>query len=443
MFNQHQTETMKKATLLLLTILMATTLVYAKKPTKFQKKLSSMPGVTSVTPYKSTKFKQAYIITFTQYIDYRDTALGTFTQRALVCHVNEDSVTVLVTEGYSLEYYLQKPNYREELSDIFNTNCIIIEHRYFSESTPKIKDKKHFWDYLTTFNAATDHHRFAEAFHKIYHGKFIATGVSKGGICANMFRAYYPEDVDITVPYVAPLCDGVEDPRMAKEIQMYGSFDQQSHINGFINYLFDQRHNLIPMLRNYCDSTNLKPKIRIEELYDYTIMDMHVAILARGEVKKIPDYKVCPLDTTFAFLIKYGAPEGFTSSYDNMPYYVQAARELGHYALDITQYKGLKALKSTKDYLRKTALPEPFEYAYDPSMRKMVLDFLNHKAEKMLFIYGEYDPWTAVGIKDLVHNPNVYVFINPGNCHRSKIRNFPEEQKNKIIAVLSNWLYQK
>ena len=422
---------------------MATSFVHAKKQTAFAKKLAAMPGVTSVTPFNSTTFKEAYIITFTQYIDHSDIALGTFTQRALICHVHEDSATVLVTEGYDLDYYLEKPNYREELSDIFNTNCIIVEHRYFNESKPRIDDPVHYWDYLTTYNAATDHHRFVQAFRNIYKGKFIATGVSKGGICANMFRAYYPDDVDITVPYVAPLCDGVEDPRMAKAIHKYGTPDEQIAIRSFIDYLFEHRDKFIPLLKMYCDSTHLVSRIPIEELYDYTVMDMHVAILARGAVKQIPDYTTCPLDDTFSFLVKYGAPEGFTDAYDNMPYYVQAARELGHYALDITRYRGPRAVSYTRDYLRRTALPEPFEYEYDPTMRKIVIDYLNSKAERMLFIYGEFDPWTAVGIKDLVYNPNVQIFVNPGNCHRSKIRNFPEPERQKIIDIISNWLYKK
>jgi len=434
---------MKRVTLLIIVLLIASTSLLAKKPTKFAKKLAALPGVTSVEPYKSTRFKEAYVITFTQYLEHKDKSQGTFTQRALVCHVHEDSATVLVTEGYGLDYYLTKPGYREELSDIFNTNCVIVEHRYFGESKPKMKDDGTYWDYLTTYNAATDHHRFAETFHQLYHGKFIATGVSKGGICANMFRAYYPNDVDITVPYVAPLCDGPEDPHLAKAIMEYGSRDEQQHITEFMTYLFNNRPVYVEMLRKYCDTTGLKTRIDFEELYDFTVLDMHVAILARGEAKKIPDYNTCPADTTFAFLLKYGSPEGFTPSYDNMPYYVQAQRELGHYALMPGNYKGLKALENTSEYLRKTALPEECRYEYDPKMRKMVLEYLNTRANQMLFIYGEYDPWTAVGIKDLVRNPNIYVFINPGNCHRSKIRNFPKEMQDKITITLSKWLYKK
>lgn len=434
---------MRKITLLLLAVLIASTTALAKKQTKFGKKLAALPGVTSVEAYKSEKFKEAYVITFTQYIDHRDKSQGTFSQRALVCHVNEDSATVLVTEGYGLDYYLTKPNYREELSEMFNTNCVIVEHRYFGESKPVLKDKGTYWNGLTTYNAATDHHRFAEAFHKLYHGKFIATGVSKGGICANMFRMYYPMDVDITVPYVAPLCDGPEDPRMAKAIMEYGTPDERQHIQDFMTYMFDNREVFIPMLKEHCDTAELMPRIPIEELYDYAVMDMHVALLARGEIKKIPDYQKCPADTIFAFFVKYGAPEGFTPSYDNMPYYVQAQRELGHYALIPENYKGKKALIDTHEYLRRCALPEACHANYNPTMRKRVLEYLNKEANQMIFIYGEYDPWTAVGIKDLVNNPGVYVFINPGNCHRSKIRNFPDEMKDKISYLLSEWLYKK
>lgn len=434
---------MKKIALLLLAFIIVSNAMWAKQKTKFAKELAKLPGVTSVEPFKSSRFQEAYVITFSQYINHKDTAIGKFTQRALVCHVHQDSATVLVTEGYGLDYYLTKPNYREELSDIFNTNCIIVEHRYFGESKPEIKEKNRYWDYLTTYNAASDHHRFSEAFHKIYHGKFIATGVSKGGICANMFRAYYPNDVDITVPYVAPLCDGPEDPRLAKAIMEYGSPEAQKLIQQFITYLFDNRNIFVPMLKKYCDSTELKARISFDELYDFTVMDMHVAVLARGESKKIPDYTKCPIDTTFEFLIKYGAPEGFTPSYDNMPYYVQACKELGHYALMPDNYKGHKVLSKTRGYLQRTALPTDYKFKYEPIMRKMVLDFLNRKAERMIFIYGEYDPWTAVGIKDLVHNDNVQVFINPGNCHRSKIRNFPQEMQDKMIYLLSTWLYGK
>lgn len=437
---------MKKSLIFLLCISMSLPTIMAKKKASFMSSLSKIPGVTSVRQIQSEKFKERYILTFRQYIDHNDTSLGTFSQRIIVGNVNEDSTTVVVTEGYSAAY-TEKPSYREELSSILNANSVIIEHRYFNESVPDIKDRESYWEHLTTYNAATDHHRIVEAFKTIYKGKFIATGVSKGGICANLYRMYYPKDVDITVPYVAPLCNGVEDKRMAIMVGNYAKKgkrqDEGMMMRNFMEYLFQNRNQYLKLLDNYISENNLECRISLEELFDLTVLDMRVALLARGEVKRIPEWDKAPIDSIFKFVAKYGSPEGFTPTYDNMPYYVQAARELGHYAYDDNEFGNLLSIKSTTDYLRRTALPDEMQCKYDPETHHRAMDFLNSTDAHMLFIYGEYDPWTSVGIKDLVNNPNIYIFINPGNCHRSKINNFPKEMKEKIIDILHSWLREK
>ena len=86
---------------------------------------------------------------------------------------------------------------------------IFVEYRYFLESTPEPKD----WQYLTAENSADDLHAITTAFKNIYSGKWIATGISKGGQTTLLYRTFYPDDVDISIPYVAPLCYGVEDGR--------------------------------------------------------------------------------------------------------------------------------------------------------------------------------------------------------------------------------------
>lgn len=434
---------MKKRLITLLVIAIVATGICAKrtKTTDFAKRLKTVPGITSVTKIESSRFSERYIATFRQYIDHNDTTRGTFDQRIIIGHVNYDSVAVFVTEGYAATY-TERQDYREELSDILNANSIIIEHRYFNKSIPKIEGDEAYWDFLTTYNAATDHHRIIQAFRTIYKGKYIATGVSKGGICANLFRAYYPEDVDITVPYVAPFCDGVEDPAMAKEIQNYGTPDEREFLTEFMRHLFSRRDEFLPRLQEYVDSLELTPRIELSELYDLSVLDLEIAVLARGEIKKLPFYEKASAEELFNALTKYGSPEGFTPSYDNMPYYVQAAKELGHYAYDISRFEGLTSINNTDDYLRRCALPENQPIEYDPSTREMVIKFLQNTEAKMLFIYGEYDPWTAVGIKDIVNNPNIYIMINPGNCHKSKIRNFPDEIRDKILSVLKDWLYK-
>lgn len=53
--------------------------------------------------------------------------------------------------------------------------------------------------------------------------KWITTGISKGGQTTIFHRYFYPEDVDISVPYVAPLNLEYVDPRIQKFLDRVGS----------------------------------------------------------------------------------------------------------------------------------------------------------------------------------------------------------------------------
>jgi hypothetical protein len=58
----------------------------------------------------------------------------------------------------------------------------------------------------------------------------------------------------------------------------------------------------------------------------------------------------------------------------------------------------------------------------------------------MMFIYGEIDPWSAVGVTWLKDKQNVKVFIQPGGSHRARISTMPETMKNEAMEILAKWL---
>ena len=125
---------------------------------------------------------------------------------------------MIVTEGYGAGYAL-RPTYREELSELFDANMIFVEHRYFLESTPEPCD----WQYLTAENSAEDLHAVTTAFKTLYPGKWISTGISKGGQTSLLYRVFFPDDVDVSVPYVAPLCYAREDGRHEPFLRRVGT----------------------------------------------------------------------------------------------------------------------------------------------------------------------------------------------------------------------------
>ena len=115
---------------------------------------------------------------------------------------------MIVTEGYGAACAL-RPTYREELSDLFDANMIFVEHRYFLESTPEPCD----WQYLTAANSAEDLHAVRETFKALYPGKWISTGISKGGQTSLLYRAFFPDDVGCFRALCGPSCYAREDGR--------------------------------------------------------------------------------------------------------------------------------------------------------------------------------------------------------------------------------------
>jgi len=58
--------------------------------------------------------------------------------------------------------------------------------------------------------------------------------------------------------------------------------------------------------------------------------------------------------------------------------------------------------------------------------------------EKMLFIYGEWDPWSATAFE--VYNPNQVKVVKPGGSHSTRINNLPPELQKLVKEKLEECL---
>ena len=135
-------------------------------------RIESLPDAEIKEIRTRAHFTEAYEISLLQPLDHKNQAAGTFRQKIFLSHVDYSKPVVLGTEGYAA-----RGNGPQELSRILKSNQLIVEHRYFGDSKPE----KMEWKYLTVAQAAADHHRIIELFKKIYKGKWISTGISKGG----------------------------------------------------------------------------------------------------------------------------------------------------------------------------------------------------------------------------------------------------------------------
>ena len=430
MKNMH----IRYAALLLFVLLSASTSSFAQ--TVLEQKISAISAIKEIRPLETSEFSEKYVTYFTQPLDHRHPEKGSFRQRVIVSHAGCDRPTVIVTEGYGAAYAL-RPQYREELSKLLNANMIFVEYRYFLESTPEPKD----WQYLTAENSADDLHAITTAFKSIYPGKWIATGISKGGQTTLLYRTFYPDDVDISVPYVAPLCYGVEDGRHEPFLHKVSTPENRKKIEDFQLEALKRKATLLPRFEKYCTEKNYSFRAPIEEIYDYSVLEYSFALWQWGTpISSIPATTASD-DEIFSHLLAISEPGYFTADSPNASFFVQAARELGYYGYDVQPFKQYLSIQSSEGYLHRLMLPEELkDMPFDKTLSKKITKFLKKQDPKMIFIYGQNDPWTAAGVTWLKNKKNIHVFIQPNGSHLARINTLPEGEKKEVIELIKKWL---
>ncbi|WP_099463999.1 S28 family serine protease [Parabacteroides provencensis] len=400
-------------------------------------KLEALKGIESVEQLKSDCYPEKYVVRITQPLDPKHPELGTFTQRVIIGHVGFDRPTVLVTEGYGAAYALN-PRYQEELTRLLNANLIFVEYRYFLESTPDPLN----WDYLTAENSAYDLHHVNQTFRELYNtGKWISTGISKGGQTTILYRAFFPDDVDFSVPYVAPLNRAVEDGRHESFLRKVGTKAERAKIENFQIEVLKRKMEIVPMLESFCKENNLQFRIPVEEVLDYCVLEYPFALWQWGtSVKTIPPLST-DTETLFKHLVSISGPDYFAKDQPNTSFFVQAARELGYYGYDTKPFEKYLTIKNSDGYLSRIMLPESAgTIEFRPELYQKVYNFLKENDPKMIFIYGEVDPWSATRVPSFKGKKNEQIYIQPGGSHRARISNMPEEMKEKILRQINKWL---
>ena len=430
MKNMH----IRYAALLLFVLLSASASSFAQ--TVLEQKINAIFAIKEIRPLETSEFSEKYVTYFTQPLDHRHPEKGSFRQRVIVSHVGFDRPTVIVTEGYGAAYALRS-QYREELSKLLNANMIFVEYRYFLESTPEPKD----WQYLTAENSADDLHAITTAFKNIYPGKWIATGISKGGQTTLLYRTFYPDDVDISVPYVAPLCYGVEDGRHEPFLHKVSTPENRKKIEDFQLEALKRKATLLPRFEKYCTEKNYSFRAPIEEIYDYSVLEYSFALWQWGTpISSIPATTASD-DEIFSHLLAISEPGYFTADSPNASFFVQAARELGYYGYDVQPFKQYLSIQSSEGYLHRLMLPEELkDMPFDKTLSKKITKFLKKQDPKMIFIYGQNDPWTVAGVTWLKNKKNIHVFIQPNGSHLARISTLPEAEKAKVMELINEWL---
>jgi hypothetical protein len=397
----------------------------------FKQKLEQLFPNSKITALSETEhFKKAYQIVLEQPLDHKKPEAGTFKQYIYLSHIDETKPTILVTEGYNA---IPKTY---ELSEIFKGNQVQVEYRFYGKSRPDSIP----WQYLKNDQAIEDYHKIVTKLKRIYTGKWIATGISKGGETVLIYKSKYPWDVDVAVPYVAPLINSQEDPRTQIHINIIGSKECREKITTFQRLLLKNRTTVLSEISNYANAKKMNfTELSTEEALEYATLEFPFSFWQWGGLcEEIPNETATPKEL-FNYLNKIVGISFYndTTYYDLLPSYYQHMTELGYYGFDTTPVKDLLQIVHKPTNLR--FAPKNVDVTYNPNYIKEVRDFVENKGKKILYIYGEYDTWGACAPNPKPHVDALKMILK-GGSHSTRIKNFSTEDQQIIYNKLQNWL---
>ncbi len=402
--------------------------------TEVDQLIGKLPNVMAAVPMSCGDFvdgaSKCYLVTMAQPIDHAAPAESakTFPQRLFVMHRGCDRPTVVADWGYSNEYFFD-----DELSVLFQANAIWVEHRYQGESIPAAADWD--WTQLTIENGARDLHRVITSFKHLYGKNWVSTGASKGGITATYHSYFFPKDLNGSVPYVAPASRGRVDATYQWYLDNFMTTSCAQRIrDAQVQALTTRRAMMIAHLtaegaagfeEDYLDA--------MTRSFDWAFWQY------RGEqyCNQLPDPATVTDDAFWAF---YANASGFFFSpadqerSDGALYY-EWLTEQG-FALQIGSHiKDLLVSEWATDTMEdnfRAQFPEVELPQYEGYVTRVVRKWVREEAENMLFIYGQYDPWSG-GAMDEPEQASSARFFVPGANHGASIGGLDEAEQEVAL----------
>lgn len=378
-------------------------------------------------------FVAAYELQIKQPLDHENPEKGHFYQRAYLSHRSFDAPMVLATEGYS-----RPSNRMYELTNYLEANQLDVEHRYFGTSVPDSLDYR----FLKLKQVAGDLHRIRTLLGRIYEQPWVSTGISKGGQTTIFYRYFYPNDVAASVPYVAPLNLELTDDRIYAFLDTVGTDECRAAIRETQLQLLQSRDKALPRLKWHAKGAGMTFNyMSIEKAFEYAVLEYPFSFWQLGhDCSSIPAADA-PIDTLLNHFVEV-VGLGFYADASMSAYashYYQAGDEMGYYGFHTAPFDGLLE-EITEEEPTAIFMPGKVEMGFQPGFVKEVYEWTQRGADKMIYIYGAIDTWTATGVP-VSEEVDALWYIMPGKDHTSaRLRNLSDKQREQLLFQLKAWI---
>lgn len=399
-------------------------------------RLGRVPGLTvreqpAPAPYRF------FELTITQAADHRHPSAGTFPQRMTLLHRGTDRPMVLHTTGYGVPDTI----FRAEPTRLLDGNQISVEQRFFTPSRPDPAD----WSDLSIWQAATDHHRIVAALAGVYPAGWISTGASKGGMTSVYHRRFYPFDVDGTVAYVAPQ-DAVDG-----EDSAYDRFFRTAGTDSACRAALDdvqaealrRRAAMVARYREWAAEAGRTFAVvgGADRAYEFMVNGTPWAFWQysdQSQCAAVPG-RSAPDEQLFGWLdAVYGLDSNTDQGIEHyVPYYFQAATQLGYPNLELRHLAGLQRYRGQDR--AEAYVPRSLRPRFEQQAMRDVDSWVRTSGMRLLFVYGENDPWGAEPFRLGRGTRDSLSYVAPGANHGATISLLTPAEAATATAAVRRW----
>jgi hypothetical protein len=405
--------------------------------------LKHLPGVTYLGKNAyPPKGYQVYELEIRQPINHNQPNGPTFEQHLELYQRNLAAPMVMYLSGYFNYTFLSpQDTYLSTPAMIVGGNQISVETRFYGDSVPHPT----LWRYLTIWQEAADEHHVVEVFKKLYHARWLVTGVSKGGEASIDHDYYYPHDFSGTFAWSAPI------------------------ITKTFSHRYD--HFLADVGTATCRNALLQAEFRA--LRHRALFETKMAAelkAAHGTFNDWPggldeNFELAVLVTPFIFW-QYGSPcsgipgpkatlqklynwfdliSGWIASDDQeeapfFPYNYQAGTQLGYPIIhERAEFGSLLHFPLSAQAPQQDNAPgipiRPLNQRLMPAINKWVRTHGSH----LILLYGQDDPWSATPFTFGPGTSASATFTIAGGNHLSPYTDLPKAQQKTIVEMLRTW----
>jgi len=403
--------------------------------------LQAAPGISDVAEAASTiSGTRFFRFRLAQPVDHNVPGGPAFSQFLTLLYRSRTAPVVLATTGYGIG---TSPS-QGEPTRILAANQITMEHRFFNTSTPATLD----WSKLSIEQAAADEHAVVAALKPLFSGKWLNTGGSKGGMTALFHRRFYPDDVDATLAYVAPINLANGDTRYPPFIDARDSTATRLALEAWQAACLDRRAELVALLQ--ADAARRGAAFSFlgaDRTLEFAVLESPFILWQYSNASLAA--RVPPATATAQQLYDYldqvnlGVVD--TWSDDTLAYYQayyqQCASQLGYPANKESHLTG-KLLYPGQD-LPAVYPPTGASKAYDNAAAMQgVQAWMNTSAQRVILVYGQNDPWTAgaLDVPPAAVSRGVRKYVAPLGNHGSKLSSLGAADAQEAYALLGQWL---